>query len=410
MRPTVSVNPHRWIVFGALCAVYTTFGIAVAAMSPMLPLVRDELGVSRGQMGLALGAWALIYIVTAPLAGRFIDRFDLGWSVALGGMSVTGSLLLRANAQGVGSLWFAVAFFGVFGPLISASSPALLARWFPDETERRRGVGFSAIAPALGGTLIVAITNPVLLEWFDTWRDVLRFEATLAAAATVGWIAVWNTVTRPTPPSREDAKHEHNTIGHLVGSAQVRLVLAMAFTVFFINHALSPWMPTVLEELGAMTPTTASGWVAAAGLVGIPITAFLPRVGQGQRLFPLMGAVLATSGIALILVALTPGIAMGLSTVLSSVRAALIPIAILTLLAADRVTPANAGVATGLWFSVAEIGGVTGPLAVGVIADTAAGYRGALAAVVLVCGLGVVLAMIGFRLHQTLDPVHEDFR
>ena len=128
MSPTVTVNPHRWIVFSALCAVYTTFGIAVTAMAPMLPLVRQSLGVSRGAMGFALGAWALIYIATAPLAGRVIDRFDLGWSVALGGLSVTGSLLLRSIAQGVGTLWLAVAFFGVFGPLISASSPAASSR------------------------------------------------------------------------------------------------------------------------------------------------------------------------------------------------------------------------------------------------------------------------------------------
>ncbi len=93
-----------------------TITLAVTAIAPMLTAVRDDLGVSRGAMGFALGAWALIYIVTAPLAGRFIDRIGLGWSLALGGLSVSGSLVLRAAAQGLGSLWLAIAFFGVFGP------------------------------------------------------------------------------------------------------------------------------------------------------------------------------------------------------------------------------------------------------------------------------------------------------
>ena len=66
---------HRWFVFGAMSGGYFSFGVAVAAIAPMLTLVRDDLGISRGAMGFALGAWAMIYIGTSPIAGRFIDRF-----------------------------------------------------------------------------------------------------------------------------------------------------------------------------------------------------------------------------------------------------------------------------------------------------------------------------------------------
>ena len=155
-------------------------------------------------MGFALGAWALIYIVTAPLAGRFIDRIDR-MVTCFGGLSVSGSLVLRAAAQGLGSLWLAIAFFGVFGPLVSASAPKLMATWFPDENERRRGVGWYSVAPAIGGTITLAVTNPVLLEWFDSWRQVLVFEATIGAVATTVWVVVWNRVERPTTTRAEPA-------------------------------------------------------------------------------------------------------------------------------------------------------------------------------------------------------------
>ena len=68
----------------------------------MLTLVQEDIGASRGSMGLALGAWAFMFIFTAPLAGRFIDRFGIGWAVSLGGCSVAGSLLARANATEYG--------------------------------------------------------------------------------------------------------------------------------------------------------------------------------------------------------------------------------------------------------------------------------------------------------------------
>ena len=52
---SMSTPRHRWIVFGAMTGVYFSFGIAVTAIAPMLTAVRDDLGVSRGAMGLRWG-------------------------------------------------------------------------------------------------------------------------------------------------------------------------------------------------------------------------------------------------------------------------------------------------------------------------------------------------------------------
>ena len=383
---------HRWVVFGGLVAVYFSFGIAVGAIAPMLTLVREDLGASRGEMGLALGAWTLIYIVTSPIAGRFIDRFDLGWSLFLGGCSVVGSLLLRAMADGVGTLWLAVAFFGVFGPLVSASAPALMANWFPDERERRLGVGLYAAAPALGGTIIVAITNPVLLEWLETWRRVLVFEAAVAAVFTVAWVAIWAWVERPERMVPDGENEAGGTARRLLRSTEVRLILVTAFALFFVMHSLGTWLPTVLEEHGGLSATGAGGWVAAAGVIAIVLTATLPSQATSERM---------RSEVAVL--AFGPADVIGPATLFSAARSPLVPIAIVTLLEADEVTPANAGLANGLWFSAAQIGGVSGPLTLGAVADTGLGYEGALTAVVVVGMLGVALAMVQRRVHANAN-------
>lgn len=392
---------HRWVAFGGLVAVYFSFGIGVAAIAPMLTLVREDLGASRGEMGLALGSWTMIYIVTSPIAGRFIDRFDLGWSLFLGGCSVVGSLLLRSMADGVGTLWLAVAFFGVFGPLVSASAPALMANWFPDDKERRLGVGLYAAAPAVGGTLIVAITNPVLLEWLETWRRVLVFEAGIAALFTVLWVVIWLRVERPVREElgAEDAAAA-GSARRLLRSPEIRLNFVTAFALFFVMHSLGTWLPTVLEEHGEMSATAAGGWVAAAGLIAIILTATLPSQATPDRMHALFGALLAATALAVVVVAFGPQEIMGPATLASALRSPLVPIAIVTLLEADEVTPANAGLANGLWFSAAQVGGVSGPLTLGVVADTALGYEGALAAVALIGGLGVALTSAQRRVHR----------
>ena len=62
-----------------------------------------------------------------------------------------------------------------------------------------------------------------------------------------------------------------------------------------------------------------------------------------------------------------------------------VPLAMVALMECEGVDASNTGVAYGLWFAVAEVGGVTGPLVLGRVADTSAGFGGALVLVALVC-------------------------
>jgi len=292
----------------------------------------------------------------------------------------------------------AVACFGVFGPLVSAAAPTLMATWFPDDRERRRGVGLYAAAPALGGTITVAVTNPVLLEWFDSWRTVLVFEACVGAVFTLAWVVMWNMVDQPGSTVPDDAHATTGTLGHLVRIREIRLILLMAFALFFVNHALGTWMPTVLEELGGHSPTAAGAWVGAAGAAGIVVTATLPGHATPERMYRMMAAILLLTAAAVLVVAFAPTALMGPTTIISAARAALVPIAIVTLLESDHVTPATTGFANGLWFSVAEVGGVTGPLTLGVVADTGAGYAGALT---IVAAVTVAAAALAVTQHRT---------
>ena len=149
--------------------------------------------MTRGFAGLvllALGAWALIYIVSAPVAGRVIDRIGLRWSLVLGAASIAVSGFARAGAQGPGTLWVAVAIFGIGGPLVSAAAPKLVMVWFADPKERRLAIGIYTASPALGGVTSLLLTNSVLLPLVDSWRWVVAIYAMLAVVTGVAWLLV----------------------------------------------------------------------------------------------------------------------------------------------------------------------------------------------------------------------------
>lgn len=367
----------RWVIFSGMAAVYYAFGMMIMSIPPMITTVRDDLGISRTAMGLALGAWAFMFIGTAPPAGRIVDRIGLRWSILLGALVVAASGFARAAATGLGTLWLAVAIFGVGGPLVSASAPKLIAVWFDDPTERRVAVGVYTSAPALGGVTSLLLTNSVLLPATGSWRVVVVIYSAVGLVAAMYWLVVARvsppvTVAdgAPTPP-----RASWRT---LIESPGVRLALLLGLGTFFVNHGLASWLPNVLEENSGLSATAASTWVAVSIIIGIGANLTIPRLATDQRRSTVLQWVMGVMAVSLVTIAVAPPVVDVLATMTLGVRAAVVPLVIVCLMEADGVTRENMGAANGLWFSVSEVGGTTGPLAVGAVSDTAWGFGGSM--------------------------------
>ena len=68
-------------------------------------------------------------------------------------------------------------------------------------------------------------------------------------------------------------------------------------------------------------------------------------------------------------------------------RSSMMTVAILLLMEAPGVPPERAGMAGGMFFTVAEIGGVLGPLSIGVVSDASGGFAMPLWMMTIVVGL-----------------------
>ena len=103
-----------------------------------------------------------------------------------------------------------------------------------------------------------------------------------------------------------------------------------------------------------------------------------------------MAMTLLAVAVGLVAVVVLPTMLDPVPVAMAGLRSAMVPLVLVVLMESDAVEPSNTGVAYGLWFAVAEIGGVTGPLVLGRVADTSAGFGGALLLVALVCALMLV--------------------
>ena len=232
-------HPYRWVIFGAMCGVYVAFGMILLAIPPMVTQVRTELGISRSTLGFALGAWALLYIVTAPPAGRIVDRIGLRRSLAAGSLLVAASAAVQSAAEDVAMLWVAIGIIGIGGPLVSLSAPKLVAVWFTSPRERPLAVGLYTSAPAVGGVCALLLTNSVLLPVFGDWRSVLMFEAALNLLAALVWMLVSGRApSEPvvTDPLDTVALRGTQRPGRCSPSPGVRLAMLLGIGTFFITQ------------------------------------------------------------------------------------------------------------------------------------------------------------------------------
>ncbi|MDP6708699.1 MAG: MFS transporter [Alphaproteobacteria bacterium] len=389
-----SAGSYRWFLLAGIWLVYFCFGMTIAAMAPLVAPITRDLGLSHAAMGAVLGAWPLVYIASAIPCGAFLDRVGPRWALFLAALVIALSGLLRGLAGSHLELFLAVAVFGLGGPLVSIGGPKLIAYFFEGKT-RALAMGIYITGPATGGILALAATNAVMMPFFDgDWRRVLLAYAGFVLIASLAWLAIGAHPEGRAFERRLAAEARTRQIEvflALLGLPAVRLVLLMSVGMFFFNHGLNNWLPEILRT-GGMAAAEAGFWAAVPTAVGVLGSLVIPRLAVPQRRIRiLLGLFLAAAAATLLLQSpLLPLLGTGL--VLQGVaRGSMMTIAVLVLLETPEVGARYAGLAGGLFFSAAEVGGVMGPLTVGYLSDLTGGFAAALYLMTAVMAALVVL-------------------
>ena len=180
----------RWLLLAGLWLSYLSFGVVAASIAPLVATIRADLELSNSALGSVMGAWQLVYIVSAIPCGMLLDRLGARTAITLGVILIALSAAGRAFADNYWVLLFAVMLFGLGGPIISSGAPKVVTSIF---TGSRRGLamGIYMTGPTLGGVLALTLTHPVLLPMLDdSWRSVMLLWAALAGLGAVVWLLI----------------------------------------------------------------------------------------------------------------------------------------------------------------------------------------------------------------------------
>jgi sugar phosphate permease len=356
------------------------------------PFIRQDLGLTLVQMSTVFAAFTLAYSLFEVPSGwlgdvigprRVLTRIVLWWSAFT---------MMTGAAQGLRSL---VAIRFLFGAGEAGAFPNAVrsfSHWFP-QSERGIASGVLFLGSRLGG----AITAPIALVLIRQWGWRLSFLA--FGAIGIVWAIAWYRSYRDRPAEHADVDGEelawieqdrHDTPNdqfptpnaeptpwrRLLTSPNLYAICAMYFTFGYGLYFYFTWLPTYLiEEL--RFSDVASGFFSslpfllagAANITGGWCTDALARtrglrtarVTLGFAAFSLCATLILGS----ILLPTPVGKALLLALALASADFALSACWAVCL----DVAPHHAGVVTGFMNTFGNLGGLVGPVVVGLMVD-----------------------------------------
>lgn len=373
---------------------YMTFGLSMASLAPLVREIESDLDFSHSAMGTVLGAWQFVYIFAAIPCGILLDRIGARWGLAIGALIIGLSGIFRGFAEEYIDLLIAVALFGLGGPLISAGAPKVVSERFEGK-DRGLAMGIYITGPGIGAVTALLLTQPLILPWLEgNWRALLQIWGGVSLAAGLFWLLVAKESPR-TPDNIEGRSIMYDLV-ELLRIPAVRVILLMSVAVFSINHGMGNWLVEILQSFGA-DASRASALATIPVVVGILSALTLPRMAVGSRRFSVLILLFSCSALAsLVLLSQPAGVWLYFALIVEGIAAgSMMTVLVLTLVEVPGVGDKRAGTAGGLFFSAAEIGGVGGPVLLGILFHAQGRFSSGL----------MVLALLGFLLVASVFPL-----
>jgi MFS family permease len=349
-------------------AVMTTFLVHAAVFAtwaPRVPALRDRMGLSHDQLGIALGGLAVGMLVGTRLTGPAERAQRTGRSMRIGVPLLAETLVGPAYANSLATLTLALFGFGVVGGYLDVvmNAHAVAVERLAGRPMMAGFHGMWSIGAMVGSaiTATVAGANVGVRSQFVVTAVVLA----AVSAPVLRGVLSHDLERQSHEPHPEDKRGSRLVVAPL---AAIVLVAIMGFGTFMVEGAVSDWSAVLLLDERGATPATAAlgltvftGAMAASRLAGNHL---------GQRVGPVRlaraGAIAAVAGF--VVVAVVP------STITALVGFAIMglgvgPVVPTVFSAAGNTARTRGGSVLAPTVTAGYLGGVLGPIVIGFLAD-----------------------------------------
>jgi EmrB/QacA subfamily drug resistance transporter len=174
---------NRWIALYVLCAGMLMIVLDITVVNVALPSIKSDLGFSQSSLAWVVNAYLITFGGLLLLAGRLGDIIGRR-TIFLAGLAVfVAASLLCGASQSEGMLIGARLLQGIGGAMTSAVILGMIVTMFPEPREQAKAVGVYAFVASAGGS-IGLLLGGVLTQTIN-WHWIFFVNAPIGVATAV---------------------------------------------------------------------------------------------------------------------------------------------------------------------------------------------------------------------------------
>jgi nitrate/nitrite transporter NarK len=367
--------------------------LTVGGIALLLPLIREDLGMSFSQAGLLSAVSTFTYALGQIPAGVLADRFGPKRLFFLG---ILGSTLLSFNFGTLHTYAGAIAnqiASGAFRALIFAPGLALVASWFPPD-RKATAMGVYVIG-GVSGNILLSLVGPFLAVRYG-WRPTFMGFALLGVSMAFVYLLLGK--EKPAGPRHPVGMLE---VLQLFRYPIMWVCAGLQFIRFAVTTSFNFWLPSLLVSDRGLSLESAGLITAMGALLTAAANPLGGYVSDRLRNPPLV------IGASLAVLACTSGMVVAVdSTALLVLVIAVNSVFLqfyfgpLFSVPLEVLGPRVAGMSAGFGNMFANLGALTFAYALGVVKDAAGVFKWGFIATGAICVVGVGLAFVLARLRR----------
>lgn len=402
--PRFQIYTYRWVVLSAFCVLSAVVQVQWLSFAPIAREARELFQVSPLQVDLLSLVFMAVYLVVSIPASYVLDTHGLVKGVRVGAALTLAFAVVRAAFAHSYALVLVAQIGIAFGqPFVINGATKLASQWFPIR-ERGLAVGLATLAQFVG-VIVVMVAMPALVAQQPIAVALPRALWLWAGVAAVAALLTLTCVRErpPLPPGPEEPLESMRAGLARIAKQRDMITLLILFTLGLgIFNAVSTCIDQICEAKGLTVAQT--GMAGAAQLIAGVI---------GAIVFPVLSDKLQRRRVVMIvcMLGLVPGLIIlaGARDFFSLVAASgLIGFFLLGIApvgfqyAAEVSYPAPESTSQGLLLMVGQASGIALIIGMNMI--------GMLQSLWVFVALGVVLAVLTFRLRESPLMLTDDVR
>ena len=249
---------YKWVALGLLWVAFFLQQGMRQVYGPLLGSIRESLGATDVQLGLASSLFTLVYGLTIPFAGFAADRFSRKWMVVAGVAIFSAGILSSGFVTCIGALVVTYGLVNGFGqPFYYPASTSLVSQLHADT--KATALSLLQLGMYIGVIGCSWLAGGLATLGADGWR--LPFKALGALGLVVALVlALGLRNTRHAPTAAADAASRVTPLMALKAMfskpAAVLIALALGMEVY-VDVGFKTWMPSYLADTFAVGKASA---------------------------------------------------------------------------------------------------------------------------------------------------------